>query len=158
MLHEVCSKITDKGITVERQYSMMFKSWILLLGLVLSRPNATRANGPTYVYIDTVSGYDELSKCAEIPLSTIVRNMENGCRDGSQLTSYSCFCTDSYQKFNFDISTAVLAQCGRTISAQAMSAVKVFQDYCIIDTEADLSTTSSVCTKTSIKQYQSNRC
>lgn len=115
MLNEVCSKITDKGITVERQYSMIFKSWILILGLVLSRPKATRADGPTYVYIDTVSGYDELSKCAEIPLSTFVRNMENCCRDGSQLTSYSCFCTNSYQKFNFDISTAVLAQCGQSL-------------------------------------------
>ncbi|KAK9415753.1 putative FMN-dependent dehydrogenase [Seiridium unicorne] len=66
------------------------------------------------------------------PLSTIVRDMELGCGDESRLTSYSCFCTASFFKFRWDISTAVLSNCGITATAQATSAIGVFNDYCAL--------------------------
>lgn len=86
----------------------------------------------TQIWINTVPGYSELSMCAEQPLSTIVRNMANGCGDGSRRTSYSCFCTASFFKFRWDISTAVVSNCGITSTAQATSAVRVFEDYCAL--------------------------
>ncbi|KAK3369848.1 hypothetical protein B0H63DRAFT_303676 [Podospora didyma] len=89
---------------------------------------------PTPIYIDLIPGYANLSACAEIPLSLIVRNMWKGCADGSRLTSYSCFCTDSYSKFTFDISTSVVENCQETAPAaatgMATSAVNVFHTYC----------------------------
>lgn len=58
--------------------------------------------------------------------------MQNGCGDGSDLTSYSCFCTDSYRNFSWDISTAVSGNCAASPGAQAQitSAVGVFEEYC----------------------------
>lgn len=86
---------------------------------------------PTSIYIDLVPGYKNLSSCAEAPLSSLVRNMWNGCGDNSELTSFSCFCTDSYSKFSWDISTAVVASCGLVLGpVQATSAVSVFHNYC----------------------------
>lgn len=89
-----------------------------------------QAEGETGIYIDLVSGYKNLSDCAETPLSRIVRNMESGCGDGAKLTSYSCFCTNSYSKFSWDISTAVVTNCNVSKRAEATSAVAVFEDYC----------------------------
>lgn len=89
------------------------------------------AAGTTNIYIDLVSGYKDLSTCAEYPLSTLIRDMQNGCGDDSELTSYSCFCTDSYSKFSWDISTAALSRCGSAMAAQATSAVEVFHAYCL---------------------------
>ncbi|KAK5651887.1 hypothetical protein OQA88_11546 [Cercophora sp. LCS_1] len=120
---------------------------------------------PTSIYIDLVPGYKNLSICAEYPLSTMVRNMWNGCGDGSQLTSFSCFCTDSYSKFSWDISTAVVAGCDKDVgAAQATSAVGVFHSYCAngttqLSTAALATTTSSnpVFSNTSNDEHPENR-
>ncbi|KAI9150505.1 hypothetical protein HJFPF1_10273 [Paramyrothecium foliicola] len=100
---------------------------IVLLIAVL-RPCLSQ--GPTPIYIDLVSGYDELSSCAEFPLSTIVRDMDQACKDDSQLTSYSCFCTESFNRVGWDISTAVRRSCSTDQEEQATKAVKVFSEYC----------------------------
>lgn len=42
-------------------------------------------------YIDTISGYTDLSTCAELVLSTVVRGEYSGCADTYALTSYTCF-------------------------------------------------------------------
>ncbi|KAK3681308.1 hypothetical protein B0T22DRAFT_445518 [Podospora appendiculata] len=104
---------------------------------------STHGSGPTSIYIDLIPGYHNLSSCAVVPLSTLVRNMFNGCGDDSQLTSYSCFCTDSYSKFSWDISTAVVAGCGSSRIDQATSAVDVFHGYC---RDGTLQLTRSCCT------------
>jgi hypothetical protein len=104
-----------------------------LLFLLLALPPHSNADiaKPTSIYIDLVPRYKNLSACAEAPLSSLVRNMWNGCGDNSELTSYSCFCTDSYSKFSWDISTAVVGSCGSAFgAAQATSAVSVFHNYC----------------------------
>ena len=67
--------------------------------------------------------------------------MRNGCGDESQLTSYSCFCTDWHLKFRFDISTDVVSRCGPGLVAQATSAVEVFKKYCEIGIPASLTRT-----------------
>jgi len=112
-----------------------FTSTLLLL-LSVSGIHGTNAPKPTPIYIDVVPGYKNLSTCAQAPLSSLVRGMQNGCGDGSDLTSYSCFCTDSYSKFSWDISTAVGANCGPSSNAQAQitSAVGVFEEYCAYGT------------------------
>lgn len=42
-------------------------------------------------YIDTISGYTDLSTCAELVLSTVVRAEYSGCGDRFAITSYTCF-------------------------------------------------------------------
>ncbi|KAK4208477.1 hypothetical protein QBC37DRAFT_353539 [Rhypophila decipiens] len=86
----------------------------------------------TPIYIDLIDGYKALPPCAVVPLSTIVRDMEDGCGDGGKLTSYSCFCTNSYSRFSWQISTAVLRNCPDVDSREEMatSAVGVFRGYC----------------------------
>ncbi|KAK5655130.1 hypothetical protein OQA88_6029 [Cercophora sp. LCS_1] len=104
----------------------------LLLLSSITEVSGVSAPRPTKIYIDVVPGYKNLSTCAKDPLSSLVRGMRNGCGDGSDLTSYSCFCTDSYSKFSWDISTAVSANCGSSPDARAQvkSAVGVFEEYC----------------------------
>lgn len=106
-----------------------FLTTLLLLLFQLTQP-AHATDYETHVWINTVPGYSQLSSCGEYPLSTIVRDMENGCGDGSRRTSYACFCTTSFFKARWDISTAVISACGSTSAAQATSAVHVFEDYC----------------------------
>ncbi|KAM7183905.1 hypothetical protein V8F33_013314 [Rhypophila sp. PSN 637] len=86
----------------------------------------------TPIYIDLVDGYKALPPCAVLPLSTIVRDMQDGCGDGGRLTSYSCFCTNSYSRFSWQISTAVLRNCPDADHREEMatSAVGVFRGYC----------------------------
>jgi hypothetical protein len=104
---------------------------ILLLLQALSGSSKAEPAKPTSIYLDLVPGYKSLSECAEFPLSTLIRNMWNGCGDNSDLTSYSCFCTDSFSKFSWDISTAIVSSCGSGLgAAQATSAVSVFHNYC----------------------------
>jgi len=115
----------------DKMLHQSFNSTLLLL-LFIHGIDGTSAPKPTPIYIDVVPGYKNLSTCAQAPLSSLVRGMQNGCGDGSDLTSYSCFCTDSYSKFSWDISTAVGANCGPSPNAQAQitSAVGVFEEYC----------------------------
>lgn len=96
-------------------------------------------------YIDTIDGYSSLSSCAIDVLSTIVRGEFSGCGGwDNQLTSYTCFCTDSYSFMSTAISTDVLTSCdgGSTASAQATSAIAVFDEYCALGVEAGLEPTS----------------
>jgi hypothetical protein len=80
----------------------------------------------TKIFIDRVPEYSQLSKCAETRLSRIVRNMETGCGDDSQTTSYSCFCYDSSSFFRNMIGTQVTC----SDQMQVTSAQNVFDKYC----------------------------
>lgn len=92
-------------------------------------------------YIDTVSGYDELSTCAEQVLSTVVRGQFSGCGDSNALTSYTCFCTDSSSYMSAVISKDVVSSCPALVaSVQASSALGVFNAYCEIGVSAGLTT------------------
>lgn len=96
-------------------------------------------------YIDTIDGYSSLSSCAIDVLSTIVRGEFSGCGGwDNQLTSYTCFCTDSYSFMSTAISTDVIESCnsGATASAQATSAIAVFDEYCALGVAAGLEPTS----------------
>lgn len=81
-------------------------------------------------YIDSIPGYSKLPSCAEEPLSTIVRDMVDGCGDGGELTSYSCFCTQSSSRIAMTISAQVMSNCPDSSSAAATSALDVFESYC----------------------------
>jgi hypothetical protein len=97
------------------------------------------------IFIDNVPGYAELnSRCAQNPLSTVVRDMESGCGDGGHTTSYSCFCTTSSSYMANVISQAVLSQCPNA-TTDANSATVVFHDYCLLG----VTLTSTVATTTS---------
>lgn len=99
---------------------------------------------PTKNYIDTISGYDDLSTCAENVLSTIVRAQSSGCGDNGALTSYSCFCTDSSSHFSYEITSAVSVTCDSAIAPeQASSAIRVFDAYCALGVEAGLAKTTA---------------
>ena len=98
---------------------------------------------PTSNFIDTVSGYKQLSTCAEGALSTIVRAQSSGCGDGGRLTSYTCFCTASSSRISSVISTAIMTSCGSdSASAQASSALSVFGAYCALGVEHGLAMTT----------------
>lgn len=112
--------------------------WQVILTIPFFLSQSISGQGETLVYIDLVSGYRDLSSCAEHPLSTIVRDMYKGCGDDSRLTSYTCFCTDSFSKFSFDISTEVLSQCGSGLAPQATRAVEVFTEYCSVGVTSGL--------------------
>ncbi|KAK8023931.1 hypothetical protein PG993_011997 [Apiospora rasikravindrae] len=77
----------------------------------------------TRVYLDEAPGYLQLPACAMTPISTIVRDMSKGCGDGGRLTSYTCFCTDSYRKARWDISTEIAASCSKDASSASTPAV-----------------------------------
>jgi hypothetical protein len=81
------------------------------------------------IFINKVPDYSSLPSCAEIPLSTIVRNMEQGCGDGGKTTSYSCFCTASSAMFSSKISKAVASECA-SATAGVGEALDVFHSYC----------------------------
>ncbi|KAL1628899.1 hypothetical protein SLS54_001588 [Diplodia seriata] len=99
---------------------------------------------PTKNFIDTISGYIDLSTCAEGVLSTVVRAQQSGCGDNEASTSYTCFCTDSSSYYSHMISSEVADSCGASsASAQASSAIAVFDGYCALGVEHGLSTTSS---------------
>ncbi|KAF4488572.1 hypothetical protein CGGC5_v004647 [Colletotrichum fructicola Nara gc5] len=80
-------------------------------------------------YLDQADGYSALPSCAEIPISSIVRDMVSGCGDGGRTTSYSCFCTASSDRFSNIIATAVAKNCGQ-LNAEVASATQVFDAYC----------------------------
>ncbi|KAK0639561.1 hypothetical protein B0T16DRAFT_463225 [Cercophora newfieldiana] len=83
------------------------------------------------IYINQVPEYSHLPACAEVPLSTIVRNMEAGkCGDGGRETSFSCFCGTSSTAFNSMISEAVSSRCMPQLPDAMGSALAVFDSYC----------------------------
>lgn len=122
---------------------------ILRLLLLVAAPLVARAQDAasakvTSVFIDTVSGYDELSTCAEEVLSTIVRAQYSGCGDKGAVTSYTCFCTDSSSLMSDMITNAISNRCDSSIvSDQASSAIDVFDAYCAIGVPGDLATTTT---------------
>ncbi|KAF2468970.1 uncharacterized protein BDR25DRAFT_344159 [Lindgomyces ingoldianus] len=83
------------------------------------------------IFINKVPAYSSLPSCAVQPLSTIVRNMEQGCGDGGKTTSFSCFCTASSSKMESKISQAVEKKCGsQTVTGGVEKALGVFASYC----------------------------
>jgi hypothetical protein len=82
------------------------------------------------IYIDRDPAYYFLPCCAQTPLSIAVRDMSQGCGDGSALTSYDCFCTTSSSYFSSLISTEVAGQCGN--ATIALEAISVFDNYCAV--------------------------
>lgn len=80
-------------------------------------------------YLDQADGYSALPSCAEVPISSIVRDMVSGCGDGGRTISYSCFCTASSDRFSNLIATAVAKNCGQS-NAEVASATQVFDAYC----------------------------
>jgi hypothetical protein len=82
------------------------------------------------IYIDRDPAYYALPCCAQTPLSIAVRDMSQGCGDGSALTSYDCFCTTSSSYFSSLISTEVAGQCGN--ATVALQAISVFNNYCAV--------------------------
>ncbi|KAK1847625.1 hypothetical protein CCHR01_09717 [Colletotrichum chrysophilum] len=80
-------------------------------------------------YLDQADGYSALPSCAEVPISSIVRDMVSGCGDGGRTTSYSCFCTESSDRFSNIIATAVAKNCGQS-NVEVASATQVFDAYC----------------------------
>ncbi|PSR99075.1 hypothetical protein BD289DRAFT_54900 [Coniella lustricola] len=112
----------------------------------LARASETNAVSavPTSNYINTVPGYSDLSTCAINVLSTIVRAQSSGCGDGGALTSYTCFCTNSSSFFSYEITSAISESCASSVwSAQASSAIQVFDSYCDLGVEAGLATTTA---------------
>ena len=84
---------------------------------------------PTNIFINQVPAYSSLSKCAELRVSTIVRNMEFGCGDGRLTTSFACFCYENYTKYSTMIGGQVSSACTQD-PTQALSAIDVFNRYC----------------------------
>ncbi|OBT99786.1 hypothetical protein VE01_02089 [Pseudogymnoascus verrucosus] len=96
------------------------------------------------VYINQVPEYSQLPACAEVPLSTIVRNMVSGCGDNHQTTSYGCFCVSSSAKFDRVIGTAVASRCTDSPQEAAASALSVFDNYChLLSVPADNTATAT---------------
>ncbi|KNG49565.1 hypothetical protein DDE82_004146 [Stemphylium lycopersici] len=93
--------------------------------------NMAATSGPTSIFIDQVEQYALLATCAELELSTIVRNMEYGCGDDSQYTSFTCFCYESSAKFSSIIGEHVSTKCPEDPS-QNTTALEVFSSYCEI--------------------------
>lgn len=117
--------------------------FFLNIAVIIRRARSSSAAAPkTKNYIDTISGYDELSECAVSVLSTVVRDENSGCQDTYALTSYTCFCTDSSSFFSNVISRDVVAGCDSSVAApQVTSALSVFDAYCALGVEAGLVTT-----------------
>ena len=55
---------------------------VFALALVLALANIVATSGPTSIFIDQIDEYALLATCAELELSTIVRDMKYGCGDG----------------------------------------------------------------------------
>ena len=99
------------------------------MAALLSFAPIALASGPTNIFINQVPAYSSLSKCAEAKISTIVRNMEFGCGDGKQTTSFACFCYENYPKYSTMIGGQVSSACTQD-PTQSSSAIDVFNKYC----------------------------
>lgn len=122
-------------------YRAVRTALLLFTAIVRAAESSSAAAPQTKNYIDTISGYDELSSCAVSVLSTIVRDEISGCQDTYALTSYTCFCTDSSSYFSNVISRDVVAGCESSVAApQATSALGVFDAYCALGVAAGLVT------------------
>lgn len=104
--------------------SMDFTCKLFILFLLLVRPGTAQG-----VFINLIPAYKGLPPCAEVPLSTIVRDMNLGCGDGGKTTSWSCFCSASSSQFAAKISSRVQASCTADLPA-VTAALGVFSTYC----------------------------
>lgn len=120
--------------------------FFLNLAVTIRRAESSSSAAPkTKNYIDTISGYNELSECAVSVLSTVVRDENSGCQDTYALTSYTCFCTDSSSFISNVISRDVVSGCDSSVAApQVTSALSVFDAYCALGVEAGL-VTNPIC-------------
>lgn len=101
----------------------------LLLPFLLAQ--VALAAGQTKIFINTLSEYSSLADCAEPHVSTIVRDMVNGCGDGQKTTSYACFCYTSSSYYSSFIGAKVQKACAtNSPSVQRASAVELFDSYC----------------------------
>ncbi|KAJ0106762.1 hypothetical protein J7T55_001286 [Diaporthe amygdali] len=139
-----------KRLTLIAALSCMSSLGLAQSGSSSSSSSTTTKSSKTKViqttnYIDTIDGYSSLSSCAIDVLSTVVRGEFSGCGGwDDNLTSYTCFCTDSYSFMSTVISTDVLTSCAddSAASAQATSAISIFDKYCALGVEAGLEPTS----------------
>jgi hypothetical protein len=128
--HVVCSARTPyRGTSLSKLFpihssSMDFTHNLVILILLLARRGT-----PQSVFIDLIPAYKHLPPCAEVPLSTIVRDMDLGCGDGGKTTSWSCFCSTSSSQFAANISSIVQASCTADLPA-VTAALGVFSTYC----------------------------
>jgi hypothetical protein len=96
----------------------------LILSLIISQALSQS------IFINNVPEYTALPSCAEVPVSMIVRDMDAGCGDGNQTTSYSCFCTASSSHYDGVISDFVASACTTDASSAVSEALDVFASYC----------------------------
>ena len=83
------------------------------------------------LFINQLPEYTSIADCAEGQISTIVRDMVNGCGDGSKTTSYNCFCHTSSSYFNSLIGSKVERACATdNPDLQKTSALDLFGAYC----------------------------
>jgi hypothetical protein len=100
---------------------------LLLLALV----QTVFASGQIKLFINQLPEYSSMADCAEGQVSTIVRNMADGCGDGSKTTSYNCFCHTSSSYFNSLIGAKVERACATdNPDLQKTSALDLFGAYC----------------------------
>ncbi|RII05973.1 hypothetical protein CUC08_Gglean009188 [Alternaria sp. MG1] len=106
---------------------------VFALALVLALANIVATSGPTSIFIDQIDEYALLATCAELELSTIVRDMKYGCGDGGDgaFQSFTCFCYESSAKFSSMIGVHVATECPDDPS-QNTTALGVFSSYCEI--------------------------
>ena len=89
------------------------------------------ASGQIKLFINQLPEYSSMADCAEGQVSTIVRNMADGCGDGSKTTSYNCFCHTSSSYFNSLIGAKVERACATdNPDLQKTSALDLFGAYC----------------------------
>jgi hypothetical protein len=99
--------------------------------LLLALAQTVFASGQIKLFINQLSEYSSMADCAEGQISTIVRNMEDGCGDGSKTTSYNCFCHTSSSYFNSLIGAKVERACATdNPDLQKTSALDLFGAYC----------------------------
>jgi hypothetical protein len=102
------------------------------------------------IFINQVPEYSLLGTCAEPPLSSIVRDMYSGCGDGTQTTSYDCFCSQSSSQFDSIISKAIVNKCP-SATADATSALEVFASYCQLGDAISSTTANATAATTSAR-------
>jgi hypothetical protein len=108
-----------------------------------------------------IPAYSLLETCAELAVSTIVRDMSNGCGDDSQYTSYACFCYESSAKFSSMIGAHVSSACNPKFPQQNSSAIEVFSSYCkqgaVAPTGMKLSN-AGICSWTDVNRLGDRHC
>ena len=102
---------------------------LFFLTIAFLMASVDAAQSAIRIFIDQVDAYSLLYSCAEREVSTIVRNMENGCGDEQRSTSYECFCSQSSTEYDGLIRAKVATACTNDIT-QVRAAAHVFGKYC----------------------------